>query len=327
MIGIHVMKHYLQPLLGCILVLLTACSSLGDKPEWVNKESSHYSNERYLTASAQGNSRAVADNRALANLAKVFQVSIADKSVDLSEVRINQGEVENRQNLSRVVNTNALQVLRGARIAEHWQEPDSGQYTSLAIIEKKPAAAAFITEIKAADNFTRDAINYAASTTNPLLALNSLESARQRQISRANDNHNLRVVTGNDIAPKYTVELLTKQIRTGLSKLNFTANASEVKYLETLQSAVATVGANVVEQGDYKLSLTIEKQAVTQRQAWFWLRGSIALEVLDGDTVISQQRHAFKVSAQDRAMLAQRLQNKLTAELPRHVYALLTPKP
>lgn len=321
------MKYYRQWLLGSAAIFVTACSGLGDKPDWVDQESSHYSNERYLTASAQGDSRQVADNRALANLAKVFQVSVVDKSVDFSEARISQGEVENRQNLSRVVNTNALQVLRGARIAEHWQEPDSSRFTSLAIIEKKPAAAAFTAEIKAADNFTRDAINYAASAPNHLLALNALEGARQRQINRANDNHNLRVVTGNDIAPKYTVESLTKQIRTGLSQLNFTANANNAKYLETLQSAIATVGANVVEQGGYKLSLTVEKQAVTQKQAWYWQRGSIALEVLDGDTVISQQRHAFKVSAQDKAMLTQRLHNKLTAELPEHVYALLTPKP
>ena len=148
------MKFYRQLILGSAAVLLTACSGLGDKPDWVDQESAHYSNDRYLTASAQGDSRQVADNRALANLAKVFQVSIVDKSVDFSEARINQGQVENRQNLSRVVNTNALQVLRGARIAEHWQEPDSSQYTSLAIIEKKTAAAAFSAEINAADNFT-----------------------------------------------------------------------------------------------------------------------------------------------------------------------------
>ena len=170
-------------------------------------------------------------------------------------------------------------------------------------------------------------LNYAASAPNPLLALNALEGARQRQVSRANDNHNLRVVTGNDITPKYTVESLIKKIRAGLSQLNFSANVNDTKYLETLQSAVATVGANVVEQGEYKLNFAVEKQAVTQQQAWYWQRGSIVLEVLDGDTVISQQRHAFKVSAQDKAMLNQRLQNKLTAELPEHVYALLTPKP
>lgn len=327
MMGVNKIKYLQYILSGVSLLILNACSHVADKPDWVDTESSHYNSERYLSASAQGDSRQVADNRALGNLAKIFQVSITDKSVDFSEAKIIQGELENKLTASRVVNTSASQVVRGARIAEHWQDPVTGKFTSLAVIEKQPAAAALTTEIEAADNFTRDAIYYATELApNPLLALNSLETARQRQLSRTNDNHNLRVLTGSGISTKYSVESLTEKIRTSLSKLNLAISSNESSYLEVLQGSIATVGANIIDKSVYQVSLVIEKQAVTQGQSWYWLRGGIVLEVFDKGVVISQLRQAFKVSAQDKTLLTQRLKNKLTAELPAHIYTLLTPK-
>lgn len=315
-----------------LLVLLSACSSVEKPPQWLNSQSALYSDRQYLTASAQADSREIADNRALANLAKVFQVSINDKSVDFSEASITQDnaagrKVENKQTLSRVVNSHALQVLRGARIAEHWQDPVTGNYHSLAVMERAPAASAFTESIQTADEFTRDAINYAKEQApTPLVALNQLEQARQRQIARANDNNNLRVLTGKEITPVYSAELLAHKISVGLAKLKMQVTADNDGYIKSLASAASTIGVTVVEKGDYTLSMAVETLQVERRQAWYWLRGSVVLAVTDKGSVISQQRHSFKVSAQEEALLLTRLQDKMSADLPEHVYALLTPQ-
>ena len=59
-------------------VVLTACSST--QPEWVDKPAEQYPQQRYLSAVGEADDRSTADDRALANLAKIFEVSVSDRS-------------------------------------------------------------------------------------------------------------------------------------------------------------------------------------------------------------------------------------------------------
>ena len=207
-------KLFATSLISVAAILLSACSSTPERPTWLDGADVHYPANVYLTASGEAKTSSVADNRALANLAKIFAVSIADESIDFSEASISQSnasgstirQVENKQTLSRFVNTQAQQVLQGTGIVERWQDPVSGLQSSLAVMKKAPAAALFMQSIRAADEQTSAAVKYAEQQApNPLIALSALESARERQITRLNDNNNLRVVTGNDINVAYSV--------------------------------------------------------------------------------------------------------------------------
>lgn len=328
-------KIFLTSLIPAVALLLTACSSTPERAAWLDGADDNYPVNVYLTASGQGNSSNVADNRALANLAKIFEVSVADESFDFSEASIQQTtagdatlrQVDNKQTLSRFVNTQAQQVLRGASIAERWQDPVTGQQSSLAVMKKAPAAALFMQSIRAADEQTRAAVTYAQQQApNPLIALSSLESARQRQLTRLNDNNNLRVVTGNDVNVEYSVETLTEMIRTRLAELKLTTAATDELALSSLQGAAAEVGVQLVQESQYQLVLTLDKGDTEQRQGWFWLRGNIVLNVMDGSNSIAKKSWPFKISAQTEQMLEQRLQDQLTSQLPDYVYQLLTPK-
>ena len=322
-------------LISAAAILLSACSSTPERPTWLDGADVHYPANVYLTASGEAKTSSVADNRALANLAKIFAVSIADESIDFSEASISQSnasgstirQVDNKQTLSRFVNTQAQQVLQGTGIVERWQDPVSGQQSSLAMMKKAPAAALFMQSIRAADEQTRAAVKYAEQQApNPLIALSALESARERQITRLNDNNNLRVVTGNDINVAYSVETLTQMIKTRLAALSFATSASDEQALLALQSGAAEVGVQLKDDSQYKLVLTLDKGAVEQRQAWYWLRGNVVLTVMDGHSSIANQRWPFKISAQSEQLLEQRLAVKLSADLPGYVYQVLTPE-
>ncbi|MCJ8350300.1 LPP20 family lipoprotein [Moritella sp.] len=328
-------KLFSTSLISVAAILLSACSSIPERPTWLDGADVHYPANVYLTASGQAKTSSVADNRALANLAKIFEVSIADESIDFSEASISQSnasgstirQVENKQTLSRFVNTQAQQVLQGTGIVERWQDPVSGQQSSLAVMKKAPAAALFMQSIRAADEQTSAAVKYAEQQApNPLIALSALESARERQITRLNDNNNLRVVTGNDINVAYSVETLTQMIKTRLAALSFATSASDEQALLALQGGAAEVGVQLKDDSQYKLVLTLEKGAVEQRQAWYWLRGNVVLTVMDGHSSIANKRWPFKISAQSEQLLEQRLAVKLSADLPDYVYQVLTPK-
>jgi len=328
-------KFFSTSLISAAAILMSACSSTPERPAWLDGADVNYPENVYLSASGQAKSASVADNRALANLAKIFEVSIADESIDFSEASISQSnasgstirQVDNKQTLSRFVNTQAQQVLQGTRIVERWQDPVSGQQSSLAVMKKAPAAALFMQSIRAADEQTSAAVKYAEQQApNPLIALSSLESARQRQITRLNDNNNLRVVTGNDINVEYSVETLTKMIKSRLAALSFSTLATDEQALLSLQGGASEVGVQLKDDSQYKLVLTLDKGAVEQRQAWYWLRGNIVLNVMDGNSSISNKRWPFKISAQSEQLLEQRLATKLSTELPGYVYQVLTPE-
>lgn len=328
-------KLFTTSLISAAAILISACSSTPERPAWLDGMDANYPANVYLTASGQAQTSSVADNRALANLAKIFEVSIADESIDFSEATISQSnvsgstvrQVDNKQTLSRFVNTQAQQVLQGTSIVERWQDPVTGQQSSLAVMKKAPAAALFMQSVRAADEQTSAAVKYAEQQApNPLLALSSLESARQRQITRLNDNNNLRVVTGNDVNVEYSVETLTQMIKSRLAALSFSTSATDEQALLSLQSAASDVGVQLTDESQYKLVLTLDKGTPEQRQAWYWLRGNVVLNVMDGNNSISSQRWPFKISAQSEQLLEQRLAVKLTAELPAYVYQLLTPE-
>lgn len=328
-------KLFSTSLISAAAILMSACSSTPERPTWLDGADVNYPQNVYLTASGQAKTNSVADNRALANLAKIFEVSIADESIDFSEANISQSnvsgttvrQVDNKQTLSRFVNTQAQQVLQGTSIVERWQDPVTGQQSSLAVMKKAPAAALFMQSIRAADEQTSAAVKYAEQQApNPLIALSALESARERQITRLNDNNNLRVVTGNDINVEYSVETLTQMIKSRLAALSFATAATDEQALLSLQSGAAEVGVQLKDDSQYKLVLTLDKGAVEQRQAWYWLQGNVVLNVMDGTKSIANKRWPFKISAQSEQLLEQRLAVKLNKALPGYVYQVLTPK-
>ncbi|ROS01138.1 LPP20 lipoprotein [Sinobacterium caligoides] len=322
-------------LLATSAVLAGCSSSTGGAPKWLDGADANYPDAVYLIAQGEGTTRSVSDNRALANLAKVFEVSVADRSLDFSSAIVGQQSdgqggmhrvVENKQEVSRFVSTDAQQQLRGAKIAERWQSEEGGLQHSLAVLEKAPAVSMFSQQIRAADQNAQRAVDYARNDApNVFAALSALEQARQRQVARANDNNNLRVLTGTGISAKYSADDLETMIRQGLSQITVAGTGRDQSAQTALQAAIAKVGLAQGANSQYELSLALPAGRAERKQGWYWLRGNIQLSVIEAGTVIANKSWPFKVSAQSEAMLQQRLSEKLDSQLPGYIYQLMTP--
>ena len=182
-------------------LVLTACGS--KQPNWVDKPTEQYPQQGYLSAVGEADNRSAADDRALANLAKIFEVAISDRSLDFSQARVSADQsgaaVSNVQSAARYVTSEARQVLEGARLMESWQDED-GQAYSLAVLEKAPASRRFREDVQSADRQIADRVNYASrQAPNPVAALAALEQARKIETQRSNLNRNLAVVSGKGI--------------------------------------------------------------------------------------------------------------------------------
>ena len=307
-------------------LLLSACSS--NQPDWVDKPAAQYPQQAYLSAVGEADNRNAADGRALANLAKVFEVTISDLSMDFSEARVRVDEsgraVDNVQTASRYVTTEARQVLQGAQLVESWQD-DQGRSYALAVLEKAPAKRRFREAVRAADRQIADRVDYASQQApNPVVALAALEQARKIENGRSILNRNLAVVSGKGIRAPYDRASLEKLLRDALATLHFSAEADSIALQQNLESAIGALGITLHKDAPYRLLASLDSEPVQQQQGWYWLRGSTQLSLFYQGQTLATQRWPLKVSAVDAGMVEQRAKDQLSEQMPTYLYELIT---
>ena len=312
-----------------ILVLgfvLTACSS--KQPDWLDKPTEQYPPQRYLSAVGEADDRSTADGRALANLAKIFEVAIKDHSLDFSQAQVSSDQsgraVNNIQTTSRYVTTDARQVLEGAQLVESWQAEEGKTY-ALAVLEKAPAERRFRDGVRNADRQIEDRVKYASQQApNPVAALAALEQARKIENQRSNLNRNLSVVSGKGIKAHYDQARLERLLRTALVTLHFHAVADSPELQQSLESAIGTLGVTLDKNAPYQLVASMDTEPVQKKQGWYWLRGSTELSLIYQDETLAKKRWPLKVSATDKGMVEQRAKDKLSEQMATYLYELIT---
>lgn len=316
-------------LLSAVFSVLSACSSTGGRPGWVDQPESAYPAATHLTAVGSADDRDTAADRALANLAKIFEVAVQDSSMDFSSAQVShalgQQTVANEQKITRTVSTEARQVLSGAQVVEYW-ESEQGRISALAILAKQPAASRFQQAIAGLDREVKNLIDYATQKADsPVAALNALKRARLAQIKRDQANRNLMIVAqGRGIPSPYDTAAVETLIRNALGSMKLQVQAENNSLQAEIQQALATLGVPVVEQSNLKLSGELDVAPVEQKQAWYWMRGSYELVFRDGTKVLAKQRWPVKVSSTEVNLLQQRVRDEINSKLPGYVFELLS---
>ncbi|WP_165773484.1 LPP20 family lipoprotein [Zooshikella ganghwensis] len=310
------------------IFILSGCVASPKRPDWLTLQPKDYPEKQYVIAVGEADTQHLADSRALANLAKFFEVNIADVSSDFSQTSMlgsaNDKRFANEQKFTRQVNTETKQVLEGVRVVERYKSQD-GRYYSLAVLKKSPLARRLRKSILAADRNTNNALVYAQQqATNPLVALATLEKARHYQLKREADNQRLSVLTGRGITSKINSVTIQQQIQQGLSSLRFAVDADKKQDFDLLTSVVSGAGISISDQTNYSVELNVDKAPVSYRQGWYWLRGSAELVIYHDDNGLAKKRWPFKVSSQDESLLEQRLNDHLVKVLPAYFYSILT---
>ena len=130
-----------------------------DRPDWLSSEPMAYPNSGYITATGSADSEERAKNRALANLAKVFETRIRENSTALSDVQSHKSAgvetVDSRQRLTRNINVQTDKIIDGSRIAEQWYDSTEISHHALAVLDRRQAANNIRSEIDKLDDETR----------------------------------------------------------------------------------------------------------------------------------------------------------------------------
>jgi hypothetical protein len=309
------MKNILSLL---VILIITACSSTSvQDPSWLNQPESVYPQSQYLSAVGLGRDTEQAKQVALANLARIFSVSIAEEQIDKSSFSSEQGKTNTE--ITRFISAKANQQLQGATIKETYQD-QQGQYYAVAVLKKMPTAKAFRDSINQLDRKVVGNLHYAKNDApNFLKALNALEQAHKAQQQRENDNRSLLIVAPTGIASTTTSADIEQLIKQSLATLNFNIKSNDAFLQKQLSASAANLGVKVSPNSTIMLNGKIDKQPVYSQGGWFWQRGNIHISVADGNNTTQQMVYPYKVSAQQESMIASRLEDYIANNLDNYI--------
>lgn len=321
------------------VVLTAACSSTGggrEKPDWVDGAAAQYPAGQYLLGRGSADSVDLAQERARADLAKVFEVTIAVDGSDTQRAKGEGGVMRYEAASEQRIVTRTEQVISGLRIAELWSAPPvagagGGRQHALAVLPRLPAGVALRQEIAQRDEAIEREVLRARAATDALERAGHAARALTLARERAGFDKALRVVdlSGRGVETTLGVARLQSDLDEQLTRLALipaleTSGPFEAdNLLPLVKGAVASAGflaaddAGAATAYALKVSTQLDEEFL---EGWHWVRGNVELRVVDAaGRVRGSKAWPLKVSAQEqsaaRARTMLELERLLKAQL------------
>jgi hypothetical protein len=326
------LKNVIVP--GCML--LAGCVPSSDlvsadgRPDWVIGEPANYPNASYVFATGAASRPELAKDRALGNLAKIFELRIRESSTTTQDVQTRQSNgVESVQSSARIaskVNVHTDKMIKGARIAEQWQNPDDLTHYALAVLDRAQAGNNIRGEINRLDRETAFIMASADNRQDPLQKVADLQNAINMQQQRDSMQKTLKIIDlqGRGKPSAWSLSALSEQQDKALQSLDIkgSVTADSVGELDKiLQAAMANAGfTHSSTNPAYILSASVETQDALQKEGWYWQRGTLSVDLADTKgTVLGNRSWPFKVSATQRQQLNNRMQSAIDSTLKKEL--------
>jgi hypothetical protein len=339
------MLNVIKNKLPFICIVLTGCMQSSfhvnedGQPDWLNAEPANYPNASYMYATGSASKAEVARDRALGNLAKIFESQVRESSTTTQDVQTRKSEGEESvQSTARIasrVHVHTDRMINGARIAEQWQNPDDMTHYALAVLDRTQAGNNIRSEINRLDRETAFIIANADSRQQTLQKVADLQDAIVMQTERESLQKTLKIIdlNGTGKPSGWSLAELIEQQEQSLKSLNMRAVVlvDSVGGLDRiLQAAMANAGFVQSSGGvGFTLSASMETQDAMYKEGWYWLRGALVVRLADPDgTILGNKSWPLKVSSVQQNQLNERMlaeiDNKLKSELKSAVLGFAT---
>ena len=318
--------------LAVICILMTGCTQSPDivnadgVPRWVHGEPANYPNASYVYATGAGSQAELAKDRALGNLAKIFELQIRETSTTTQDVQTQASNgVESVQSTARIaskVNIHTDKMIKGARIAQQWHNPDDLTYYALAVLDRSQAGNNIRGEMNRLDRETAFIMANADSRRDPLQKVADLQNAINMQLERDSLQKTLKIIDlkGRGMPSAWSLSELLEQQDRVLKSLNIrgVVIVDSVGELEKmLRAAMANAGfTHSSNDNGYTLSASVETQGAMLNEGWYWQRGALKLDLADAEgTVLGNRSWPLKVSAMQQQQLSSRMLVEINKKL------------
>jgi hypothetical protein len=202
------------------LIALSGCAWFGGqtKPDWIEGVSAAYPPGQYLIGVGQAESRAAAEDRAYAAVARIFKAEVSAQAKDWESYLVieqrGKSNAERRLTLDNLTRVSTDKVLENVRIVERWVDIHKGLHYALAGMHRPQAEASFMERITELDRTIRDDVEEAHRPSEKLARVRALRRAAKNLVLRETYNADLRVIrpTGQGTAAAYRVSELTHEL-------------------------------------------------------------------------------------------------------------------
>lgn len=270
-------------LLACFAIFGVGCGTPGkEKPDWVDGPAAQYPAGEFLHGRGDAESVELAQERARADLAKIFDVSISVEASDMQSAHSEAtgarlesgpgsgtGKVSNNPDAVRYearseqrIVTRTNKVVSGLRIAELWRAPPTektggGRQYALAVLPRQQAGMALRQEIAERDDAINRQVQLARSANDALNRVGFARRAVDLARERAGFDKSLRVVDlgGRGIDTPMALARLSSDLDEQLKRvvlvptLNGSGLYDDASLLLLLKGAIAESGF-MIAQGD-----------------------------------------------------------------------------
>jgi hypothetical protein len=233
------MSRATTPLAALALVSLVACGppappvyggeggevGPGGRPAWIDGRSGRYSDVEYLTGVGRGPTQGQCDSDAYAALSKIFNAQIHQISQDwqgyFSRVsNLGPGVRVEAMTISQLTRVSTDKVLKGARIAEHWE--GEGTHHCLGVLERMPAARSLREEIARLDAEIKAQVDRGDAAATPTAKFMAYARAMEVLQEREALNVDLRIVDPRGVGMPSAIDFPTLVAK-------FTSSKSKIK--------------------------------------------------------------------------------------------------
>jgi len=270
-------------LLPFVVALLIAAG----RPDWVERESAQWPREMYVLGVGSGDERAMAEDRARAEIARVFTTHVSSAlaaNTAESSVRTDRTATRTEQiSVSEETRSTTDKVLEGVEIVQVWQDPESHQIYALAAMDRQRAAARLDARL--------DAVERSANPLRARLGAPDRAAALAAALRLLRLERDRRALDGElgIVAPTRPPRALANEERAreflARTSVGLTVSGDEGGVVQdALRNALAGLGLTVKAEAagaDLVGDATVVLEKVGSRDGWYWSRASVEVVVKD----------------------------------------------
>jgi|AOMQ01.1.fsa_nt_gi hypothetical protein len=327
------MKLPLTVVLTVAALLFGGCASKPIQPDWIAGDSAKYTNTQYLIGRGQASTIADAEDRARADLAKVFQVAVAVDSEDVQHFNSAPGVAGGYVGeSSRRITTRTDQIVSGIQIAEIWQDPLGKTQYALAILPRLQTAASLRQQINQLDDATQASIDQSKNTSDLFIKIAAASKAVESQLEREGLQKALQVVdiTGRGVEPKFSSGILNADMGDLLKRVRIAPRVLEgsASGLDEVVAGALSHAGFMIDTGDkpdYFLKASLKLADLGLKEGWYWQRGDLEITLSEALTgrVRGTQHWFIKGTAPDKETAIRRALDEADTVLKKELRAAI----
>ena len=298
----------------------------GEQPDWVAGSSARYPSDRFLSAVGYGKERAAAEDKARAELAKIFytEIDASNRTIQSIMESTAGSRTDSRETVDfqEVINISTNKILSGVRIAEVYDPGRDGSHIyALAVLDRHQTQTILQSKIEGLDRDVRQLLAASDRQADKLLRIKTLQACVQKHVLRQAYDAELRIVDpdGKGITAPIAFTEINQRLVDTLLKDFFIAVSVEGARADDVRRALT----EALNQNGFTVSGDLSKAVVLARgtieinpidhnvAGWKFVRWNAYFDLVDrhGDAVFgSVQRsgkegHLTLSQAEERAVM------------------------